>query len=198
MDIRGRSRTLKINYRTSHQIRQHADRLLDNSLFDVDGNEEHRDGTVSVFNGPPPAIQVAEDEEAESDHVADWILERINDQVDPSQIAIIGRTNAQLARARDAIRKASDISGNGLGAIRLATMHEAKGLEFRCVCVMACDDNIIPLEERIQEIGDQADLEEIYNTERHLLYVACTRARDHLLITGVDPVSEFLVDLSTN
>ncbi len=198
VDIRGRSRTLKINYRTSHQIRQRADRLLDNSLFDVDGNEEHRDGTVSVFNGPPPAIYIADDEEAESDHVADWILERINDQVDPSQIAIIGRTNAQLARARDAIRKASDISGRGLGAIRLATMHEAKGLEFRCVCVMACDDNIIPLEERIQEIGDQADLKEIYNTERHLLYVACTRARDHLLITGVDPVSEFLVDLSTN
>ena len=47
----------------------------------------------------------------------------------------------------------------------------------------------------IDELGDGADLEEVYNTERNLLYVACTRARDHLLLTGVDPASEFLEDL---
>ncbi|WP_286766405.1 MULTISPECIES: 3'-5' exonuclease [Rhodopirellula] len=194
VDIRGRSRTLKINYRTSHQIRRSADRLLDGTLSDVDGNEESRDGTVSVFNGPPPSIHIADDEEAESDHVADWLLARVSENVKPSEMAIFGRTEAQLVRARDAIRKASDISGRGLGAIRLATMHGAKGLEFRCVCVIACDDDIIPLEERIQSVSDQADLEDRYNTERHLLYVACTRARDHLLITGVEPVSEFLED----
>ena len=60
--------------------------------------------------------------------------------------------------------------------------------------VMACDDEIIPLQERIKTVGDDADLKEIYDTERHLLYVACTRARDHLLVTGVEPVSEFLDD----
>jgi len=196
VDIRGRSRTLKINYRTSHQIRRSADCLLDGAVSDVDGNEEHRDGTISVFNGPPPTVYVADDEDAESDHVAEWLLARVNENNAPAEIAIFGRTESQLARARDAIRKASDISGRGLGGIRLATMHAAKGLEFRCVCVMACDDNIIPLEERIRAIGDHADLEDLYNTERHLLYVACTRARDHLLITGVDPVSEFLEDLS--
>ncbi len=68
-------------------------------------------------------------------------------------------------------------------------MHLAKGLEFRAVAVMACDDEVIPLQERI-ETADDADLEEVYNTERHLLYVACTRARDHLLVTGTEPVSE--------
>lgn len=74
-------------------------------------------------------------------------------------------------------------------------MHFAKGLEFRSVVVMACDDEVIPQTERIESVADDADLEEVYNTERHLLYVACTRARDHLLITGVSPVSEFLDDL---
>ena len=54
VDIRGRSRTLRINYRTSHQIRMQADRLLGPELADVDGNTEERSGTVSVFNGPPP------------------------------------------------------------------------------------------------------------------------------------------------
>jgi len=76
-----------------------------------------------------------------------------------------------------------------------ATMHLAKGLEFRAVAVMACDDEVLPLQSRIEVVGDTADLEDVYDTERHLLYVACTRARDNLLVTGVDPVSEFLGDL---
>jgi superfamily I DNA/RNA helicase len=60
---------------------------------------------------------------------------------------------------------------------------------------MACDDEVLPLQERIERISDHSDLEDVYQTERHLLYVACTRARDELLVTGVDPASEFLDDL---
>ena len=67
-------------------------------------------------------------------------------------------------------------------------------LEFRSVVVMACDDDVIPQSDRIESVADDADLEEVYNTERHLLYVACTRARDHLLVTGITPVSEFVDD----
>jgi len=64
------------------------------------------------------------------------------------------------------------------------------------VCaVMACDDEVIPLQERIETVGDEGDLQEVYDTERHLLYVACTRARDILLVTSVKPGSEFLDDL---
>jgi ATP-dependent exoDNAse (exonuclease V) beta subunit len=61
---------------------------------------------------------------------------------------------------------------------------------------MACDDEIIPLQEQIENVADDAELEEVYETERHLLYVACTRARDHLLVTGVNPATEFLDDLN--
>lgn len=74
-------------------------------------------------------------------------------------------------------------------------MHLAKGLEFRAVVVMACDDEVLPLQSRIAAVADAADLEEIYNTERHLLYVACTRARDRLMVCGAQPTSEFLDDL---
>ncbi|MGB2971277.1 MAG: 3'-5' exonuclease, partial [Candidatus Competibacter sp.] len=81
------------------------------------------------------------------------------------------------------------------GQVSISTMHLAKGLEFRAVAVMACDDEIIPLQERIETVGDDADLQEIYDTERHLFYVACTRARDYLLVTGTVPASEFLDDL---
>ena len=81
------------------------------------------------------------------------------------------------------------------GKVAVSTMHLAKGLEFRAVVVAACDDEVLPLQARMEAVADDADLEEVYNTERHLLYVACTRARDHLLISGVQPVSEFLDDL---
>jgi len=61
--------------------------------------------------------------------------------------------------------------------------------------VMACDDEVVPLQERIEHVSDESDLQEVYDTERHLLYVACTRARDYLLVTSVDPGSEFLDDM---
>ena len=64
------------------------------------------------------------------------------------------------------------------------------------VAVIACDDDVIPLQARIDKVVDVSDLEDVYNTERHLLYVACTRARDHLLVTSVEPTSEFLDDLT--
>ena len=81
------------------------------------------------------------------------------------------------------------------GVASIAPMHLAKGLEFRAVAVMACDAKVLPSQERIESVGDDAELDEVYATERHLLYVACTRARDMLLVSGVDPVSEFLDDL---
>ena len=67
--------------------------------------------------------------------------------------------------------------------------HLAEGLEFRAVVVAACDDEVIPLQSRIEAVADTADLEDVYNTERHLLYVACTRARDHLAGRHADPVA---------
>lgn len=76
-------------------------------------------------------------------------------------------------------------------------MHLAKGLEFRAVAVMALDDDVLPLQERVERATDEAALEEVHDTERHLLYVACTRARDSLWVSGAEPGSEFLSDLKT-
>ena len=75
-------------------------------------------------------------------------------------------------------------------------MHLAKGLEFRAVAVMACDDDVVPLQARIEQVGEEGDLQDAYDSERHLLYVACTRARDQLHVSGVEPVSEFLDDFT--
>jgi superfamily I DNA/RNA helicase len=74
-------------------------------------------------------------------------------------------------------------------------MHLAKGLEFKVVVVMACDDDVLPDQDRIETVADQTELNEVYETERHLFYVACTRARERLLVSGVEPASEFFADL---
>ena len=203
VEIRGRSQTLRTNYRTSHQIRMQTDRLLGPEVSDVDGNVESRTGTVSVFNGPRPEICELESKEEERDLVGLWIADRLEEGTSPHEIGVFVRSTAELERAKEAVRQ-SEVEFNVLdesvetsaGKISISTMHLAKGLEFRAVVVMACDDEVIPLQDRIENVADDADLEEVYNTERHLLYVACTRARDRLLVTGVDPVSEFLDDLS--
>jgi hypothetical protein len=202
VNVRGRSHILTINYRTSHQIRYQADRLLPGSLADVDGNEESRRGTISVFNGPPPEIKVFEDGDAEKQLVGQWIAARLADGLHRQEIGVFVRSEAQLPRAVAAIQAAGAQAGEldkqivqEEDTIATGIMHLAKGLEFRAVVVMACDDEVIPLQDRIEEVTDESDLEEVYDTERHLLYVACTRAREHLLVTGVAPASEFLDDL---
>ena len=202
VDVRGRSQTLKINYRTSHQIRQQADLLLGAEAADVDGNVEDRRGTISAFNGEPPTIHRCESEQDEAEIVGVWLQERRDEGVEAVEIGVFVRSTTELERACAAAREAGlpyrvldDGSTTGDDPVSVSTMHLAKGLEFRAVAVMACDDEVIPLQERIETVADDADLEEVYNTERHLLYVACTRARDHLLITSVEPASEFLDDL---
>jgi len=203
VDVRGRSATLKINYRTSHQIRSQSDRLLGPELADVDGNTEERKGTISLFNGPQPSVKVLTTTELEIQEASQWLARLATAGIPPHEIAIFVRTAAEIDRPKAAVKNAgfkfnvldSQVA-TAAGHVSISTMHLAKGLEFRAVAVMACDDETIPLQERIETVADEADLEDIYNTERQLLYVACTRARDHLLVTGTAPGSEFLDDLS--
>lgn len=134
--------------------------------------------------------------------VAEWLAARAEDGVAPHEIGVFVRSVSQIDRAKSAVSEAglrfrvldehADAAGD---QVSVSTMHHAKGLEFRAVAVMACDDEVLPLLERMETATDDAGMEEVYETERHLLYVACTRARDHLLVTSGDMPSEFLADL---
>ena len=197
-----KERHLRINYRTSQQIRRQADRLLDLESHDLDGNVQDRRGAVSVINGPEPDLRECEDSGSESKQVADWIAQRRRDGITPREFGIFVRSEAEIPRAEAALQLAKlpyerlQPSAMRLGGkATLSTMHLAKGLEFRAVIVMACDEDVIPNAERIKAISDDSDLDEVVATERHLLYVACTRARDHLLISSGTTCSEFVEDL---
>ena len=202
IDLRGRSHALKICYRTSEQIRAHADRLLPASIKDVDGNGDERRTTVSIFAGPRPDVREFADEVTEYDAVSSHLRTLAAEGFSPDEIGIFVRDIPELKRARRAASAADipfvqldDKVATKPAHLAIGTMHLAKGLEFRAVIVMACDDEIIPQQHRIEQITDDADLDEVYDTERHLLYVACTRARERLWISGVRPASEFLDDL---
>lgn len=202
VDVRGRSFTLRVNYRTSHQIRSQADKLLDAELTDADGNVEKRSNPISAFNGPQPDIRSFTSQEEESLNVAQWLAARQADGVAAREMAVFVRSEAEIPRVEAALHQAEipyaildrdmDIPKD---SATIAVMHLAKGLEFYAVAVMACDADVIPSQQRIEDMGDDADLEDVYNTERQLLYVACTRARDYLLICGVEQTSEFMDDL---
>jgi len=188
VNVRGRSRSLKVNYRTSHQIRMGSETLLPETLVEADGEEESRLGVTSVFEGPWPKVQAFDDRAAEMQGVSSWIAGLLDFGVAVDEIAILVRTD-QLSE---------ELSSSWLTKfpeLNWMSMHAAKGSEFQAVAVLALDQAVLPDEARLLSAKDESQLDEVMSTERHLLYVATTRARDYLWISGVDPVSEFVTDL---
>lgn len=201
IEIRGRSRRLKLNYRTTEQIRNRAVAILEGrEIDDLDGGLDTLKGFVSLRHGPTPVIENFAREADESAFVISTI-KRWLEEVPPEAICIGVRTTAQ---ARD--RYASILKGGGIESIqvekdpeseatrpgvRLATMHRMKGLEFSRVLLAGVQDGFVPMAVR----GDAADIEgrRLHELqERCLLYVAATRARDELVITGFGSPSSFL------
>ena len=99
VDVRGRSHTLRINYRTSHQIRQQADRLLPPEIADMDGIAERRGGTVSAFNGPEPCIRVFGSPDDEAVAVAEWLTARRQEGYAPHEIALVCPFRGRIAES---------------------------------------------------------------------------------------------------
>ena len=164
VDVRGRSKTLRVNYRTSHQIREHADRLLGPEITDVDGNREDRRHTVSVFNGPAPEFRTFATVPDESRGISAWLRSLGAEGIAPHEIGVFVRSADQVSRATDSVSAAGlmarvldDRVEVRSGSVNVAPMHLAKGLEFRAVAVMACDDEVLPLQARIEAVGDDGE-----------------------------------------
>ncbi len=203
VDVRGRSSSLRINYRTSRQIREAADRLLPPKVRDVDGVEDDRTGAQSVFEGPSPTIDECADEASEIETVAARLRTALDEGIVAGEIGVFVRSGEYLPRARAAVaaaeleaRQLTEQVEEASDRVSIGTMHLAKGLEFKLVIVMACDDEALPLQSRVDEATHEDELNTIFETERHLFYVACTRARDHLHVSGVNPISDFAADMA--
>lgn len=196
IDLRGKSKILKVNYRTTRQIRSMADRLMAEKIEDADEIVQERKGTVSLLSGPNPEFRQFGTAEDEISGVAEW-LDRLHDEqhVKSSAIAIFFRSEKERPRALAAIARSK--YAKSVMPPKVCAMFDAKGLEYQAVVVLACDADVIPSPERLAEADIIAGLQEIYDTERNLLYVACTRARDYLLVTSAGIPSELLLDMRT-
>jgi superfamily I DNA/RNA helicase/mRNA-degrading endonuclease RelE of RelBE toxin-antitoxin system len=198
IDIQGRSSRLKVNYRTTHQIKTFSDQLIPFQNKNGDGEVEDR-FTVSMFEGADPLVRGFDTKGQEIDAVSKWIIDIISQGGLPHEIGIFTRTNKLIKNAQESVQKADqeyreldDDMETEVGLVSVGTMHRAKGLEFKFVVVMACDQDTLPLMSVINSQSDPADIDDFIEQERHLLYVACTRAREHLLITYSGQPSEFI------
>ena len=206
IQVRGRSRRLTRNYRTTRQNLDVAFGILDPGTYeDMEGQaEEHR--YVSPRSGPEPLLLHATDRADELGKAAELLtvwLEQDRDSEDsaPETIAVLVRDRYQ----RDAVVnglaqhgievRAVDREAAGRGMPVVMTMHRAKGLEFRKVLLFDVSRNAIPRSLRDQQYSE-ADRDDALLRERSLLYVAATRARDQLAISWSGEASPLITALT--
>ena len=133
VDVRGRSRVLRVNYRTSHQIRTHADRLPDPTLTDPDGQQEERTGTISLFTGPDPEVKTTESREEEVRIVGEWLHDTVTETgAQPAETGIIVRSDRELDRARAAASELVNLKG---GVFVPAATYRASGSGSRLLVI---------------------------------------------------------------
>jgi mRNA-degrading endonuclease RelE of RelBE toxin-antitoxin system len=181
IDIRGRSRRLKINYRTSEQIRMFAQGILKGlEIDDLDGGTTTTVGDHSVFKGPEPMVERCKDGKAEARAIVAWVQLLMKDYglatheicVTPYKPEIRSALTAANIATYELKPREEDPGSNEPG-VRMGTMKRIKGLEFRAVA-MACTDEDNPM-------NNLAEAEPRDRCER---YVAATRAREHLLVAA--------------
>lgn len=204
IDVRGRSSILRINYRTTEQIRRFADRIMPETADDLDGGVEPRKGTRSLLGGPVPNMHGFKKAPDQVAFVVRQIESLVGQGLQPDEIAVFARSKARYEPVAEALRsknlpvheltREDDESAPG---VNLGTMHRAKGLEFKVVFAYDCSEGVVPHEHTLQKHRDPADYEAAYLREKQLLYVAITRARDEAYITWAGRPSPFLPKQAT-
>ncbi|MGQ0631966.1 MAG: 3'-5' exonuclease [Sporichthyaceae bacterium] len=204
--VRGRSRRLTLNYRTTAENLQFALGILRGvDVTDIDGEADSTDGYRSAMWGPAPQLcrcdSLSDELDTVAEIVAGWLAEKNNDGenvVEPGSIGILARNakDRDLAAQglRDRALRAHVVAGSDTGrsdAPRLMTMHRAKGLEFSRVILFRTDAAAMPSEWALKDTAAD-ERQDILDRERFLLYVAASRARDLLVVTWHGERSPFL------
>ena len=202
INIRGRSRKLRINYRTTEETRRFAVSVLEGQqIDDLDKGEDTSAGYRSLMHGQPPEIGLLKSETEE----LNWIAERINQllerDVSGSDICIVARTNRLVGHFEEGLkqrglktrrlsRDASDDRQHD--GVRLATMHRVKGLEFRYVFLAAINEGVCPLDAAVENTEDPTERRSSELNERALFHVSASRAIRRLWVSSSGAPSCFL------
>lgn len=205
--IRGRSRKLRINYRTTEQIRRFAMQVLEGQpIDDLDGEDDGAKDYKSLFGGSEPQVKGFRTQRAEME----WLLTQARALVASEDapmtfgdICVVARTHAEVERYRSALeelgaktrlltRQEADVRDTS--SLRMATMHRVKGLEFKAVFLVGASEGNIPLHNAIESSTDAIERELAEIGERALFHVACTRAAQSLFVSWVGTQSRFLME----
>lgn len=199
IEVVGRSHVLRINYRTTEQIRRAADLVLADSVDDLDGGKGSRKGTKSLLSGPAPVLKGFKARKKETDYVVDQVRHWVAEGLKPEDVGVFARASSGIKPIKAALEAAgltshllSDQSGSVEPGVQLGTMHRAKGLEFKAVIAVDCSAKVLPSQFALNGLDDPQDIEDATERERRLLYVVMTRARDELHVTWVGEPSPFL------
>ena len=207
IDIRGRARKLRLNYRTTEETRQWAARLLaGRSIDDLDGGVDDNRGIKSLTRGPKPILKHFDSREEQNADLVHY-LKGLPEGESLRNVCVVARTGGERDAAVEALRAAglqavvigrgtTDDLALGEGA-RLATMHRVKGLEFDRVIMVSVNDGLVPHHSVIATDGGHAPSDAVAREaaetgERALLYVAATRAKKELLLFCFGTPSGFL------
>ena len=197
IDIRGRSARLKVNYRTTDETRRLAVSILEGvEVDDLDGGRDSHSFYHSLLHGPDPEIRCFETQ----DEQAEAILSALRGhELKPEACCVIARTHRELeairalleARRQPCYMLDSRGAATPDGALNLATMHRAKGLEFDAVFVASANRGLVPLDFVVNSAADAVTRRQRENEERALVYVSLTRARKLAFVFGYGEMSEW-------
>jgi superfamily I DNA/RNA helicase len=201
INVRGRGKRLKINYRTTEENRAWAVNLLKGVNFDdLDGDPDTQEGYKSLIRGVEPVVEHTETFQDETDFIARYLDTVEKDEGSLSGVCLVARTHDLLKQYESALEEKgretcfilpSEPEDRRKPGIRLATMHRVKGLEFDRVIIAGVNSGIVPLEGDWTKTGDAVIQKEMETHERSLLYVAATRAKKEVVITSFGNPSRF-------
>ena len=202
IEVKGRSHKLKINYRTTEEIRTFATAILEGAAIDdLDAGSDSAKGYRSLTHGERPEVQVLGSFEKECDWIQEQMDELAAEGMRQRDVCIAVRTNLLLERMEKEL-KAREITTQRLSrqrtdnrnqeGVRLATMHRIKGLEFKVIFLVCVNDGVVPLKQATADTEDPVELNRAEIAERALFHVAATRAVQHLFISCHGKMSGYL------
>ncbi|MDY0361727.1 MAG: 3'-5' exonuclease [Desulforegulaceae bacterium] len=201
INIMGRSKKLKINYRTTEETKSWAVKILENcDIDDLDGQLDDQKGYKSLLHGNPPLVKEFNDFNEELDFIADYLKD--HDESELKNICVVLRLKSLLEQYEKALNKKgiktvrikpNEPDSLETSGVRTATMHRVKGLEFEKIIIPSLNDGNMPYKYYLRNSTDQTVKDDAETRERALLYVAATRAKKEVVITCFGRKSKFLV-----
>ena len=199
INVRGRSRRLSLNYRTTQEILDWVMPVLGaDPVTGLDGEVDSLLGYRSPMHGSRPQYQMAATRSEEFGQLADRIRSWLAVGIEPQAIGVTARSASLVREARETLNAdgimTTPLIGRGSAqGVRSGTMHLMKGLEFQAVAVIGVEQGLVPEPAAVTpESEDPVAHAQDLQRERCVLFVACTRARDHLYVSGTGEPSIFL------